>query len=68
MQLNSMWNEEVEYRHSLFKAAAKGDVRAQAELEREYHVRVRHENNPRHKTGRQKRKKAGRNRNQRAKG
>jgi len=49
MQLNSMWEKEMEYRRSLLKAAANGDLRAQDELEREYHVRVRHENNPRHK-------------------
>jgi len=30
----------MEYRRFLFKAAAKGDVRAQEKLEREYHVRV----------------------------
>jgi hypothetical protein len=49
--MNSEWNEEMEYRRSLFKAAAKGDIRAQEELEREYHVRVyasskRCQNNP----------------------
>jgi len=38
--MNSLQNEEMEYRRSLFKAAAKGDVRAQQELESEYHVRV----------------------------
>lgn len=59
MLQNSMWNEEMEYRRSLFKAAAKGDVRAQEELEREYHARVRHEKNPRHKTGRRQRRNAG---------
>ena len=31
-------DEEQEYRRSLFKAAAKSDVRVQEELEREYHV------------------------------
>ena len=65
MPLNSMWNQEMEYRRSLFKAAAKGNRRAQEELEREYHVRVRHEINPRHKTGRPKGKKAARTRNRR---
>jgi hypothetical protein len=60
MQLNSMWSEEMEYRRLLFKTAAKGDARAQEELEREYHVRVRHENNPRHKKRRlPKTKKSG---------
>jgi len=42
---------EVEYRRSLFKAAANGDVLAQQELEREYHVWVfpkQRKNNPRH--------------------
>jgi hypothetical protein len=62
VQLNSMWEEEMEYRRSLFKAAANGDLRAQEELEREYHVRVRHKNNPRHKTSCRKTKKAGESR------
>ncbi len=35
-----MPEEELDRRRSLFKAAAKGDVRAKQELEQEYHVRV----------------------------
>lgn len=31
-------DEELKYRRSLFEAAAKGDVRAQDELGRVYHV------------------------------
>ena len=51
--MNSLQIEEMEYRRSLFKAAAKGDVRAQQELESEYHVRVcppstERKNNPGH--------------------
>jgi len=41
VQLPSLHNEEMEYRRFLFKVAADGDVRAQQELEREYHLRVR---------------------------
>ena len=44
MQLSSLYSEEMEYRSFLFKVAADGDVRAQQELEREYHVRVRPKN------------------------
>ena len=44
VQLSSLHNEEMEYRRFLFKVAADGDVRAQQELEREYHVRVRPKN------------------------
>ena len=40
MNLSSRYQEEMEYRRLLFKAAAKGDLRAQEALEREYHVRV----------------------------
>ena len=41
MRLSSLHNEKMEYRLFLFKVAADGDVRAQQELERDYHVRVR---------------------------
>jgi len=32
--------EELEYRRSLLRAAANGDVRAQEELEHEFHAHV----------------------------
>jgi hypothetical protein len=48
--MNSLQNEEMEYRRALFKAAGSGDLRAQQELEREYHVRVRGQNERRHGT------------------
>jgi hypothetical protein len=55
VQLSSLQNEEMEYRRFLFKVAADGDVRAQQQLEREYHLRVRPKNN---KSNRVKGKKA----------
>jgi hypothetical protein len=56
MQLNFQGDKEQEYRRSLFRAAAKGDVRAKEELEREYHVRIRCNKGPRHRNGRRKTK------------
>lgn len=47
----SFWeddDDDLEYRRSLLKAAANGDIRAQQELEREYHARV-HRINSRYK-------------------
>ncbi len=61
VKVSSLQSEEMEYRHFLFKAAADGDLRAQQELEREYHVRVRPKNNLRQKTRRLKTKKTGPN-------
>ena len=40
MQLHLLWDEELKDRHSLLEAAATGDVLAQQEIEREYHVWV----------------------------
>lgn len=40
MLLSSQLEQEAERRRILFRAAASGDVRAQEELEREYHVRI----------------------------
>jgi hypothetical protein len=38
VQLHFLRDEELEYRRSLFNAAASGDTHAQHELEREYRV------------------------------
>lgn len=40
MQSSFMPEQELEYRRSLLRAAARGNTRAQKELEEEYHVRV----------------------------
>ena len=40
MKVDVIPEEELEYRRSLLRAAAKGDVDAQEELEQEFHVRV----------------------------
>ena len=40
MLVSSQLEKEAEHRRILFKAAARADVRAQEELEREYHVRI----------------------------
>lgn len=40
MLVSSQLETEAEHRRILFKAAARADVRAQEELEREYHVRI----------------------------
>ena len=51
MHQHFLRDEELEYRRSLFKAAANGDICAQQELEREYRVWVfskQRKNNPRH--------------------
>ena len=57
MNLSSRYQEEMEYRRLLFKAAAKGDLRAQEALEREYHVRVLRKKTCRRKNSRPKSKK-----------
>jgi hypothetical protein len=57
VNLSSRYQEEMEYRRLLFKAAAKGDLRAQEALEREYHVRVLRKKTGRHKNSRPKSKK-----------
>jgi hypothetical protein len=57
VQLSTEMVKEAEYRRLLFKAAAKGDVSAQKELEREYHVRISSSKNSRsskRRTGGQK--------------
>lgn len=51
MHQHFLRDEELEYRRSLFKAAANGDICAQQELERKYRVWVfskQRKNNPRH--------------------
>ena len=58
VQLSTLQNEAMEYRLFLYKLAADGDVRAQEKLEREYHVRVRPKEIPRHKTSRVESRKA----------
>lgn len=40
MQPSFMPEQELEYRRSLLRAAARGNACAQKELEEEYHVRV----------------------------
>ena len=40
MVLRSQVEKEAEHRRILVKATASGDVRAQEEMEREYHVRI----------------------------
>jgi len=57
VNLSSRYQEEMEYRRLLFKAAAKGDLRAQEALEREYHVRVLPKKTCRGKNSRPKSKK-----------
>jgi len=51
VHLHFLRDEELEYRRSLFKAAANGDICAQQELEREYRVWVfsrQRKNDPQH--------------------
>ncbi|HEY6019436.1 MAG TPA: hypothetical protein VIY48_05905 [Candidatus Paceibacterota bacterium] len=51
MHQHFLRDEELQYRRSLFNAAAKGDIFAQQELEREYRVWVfskQRKNKPRH--------------------
>lgn len=57
MNLSSLYQKEMDYRRLLFKAAAKGNVSAQKELEREYHVRVRRKKTIRYRNSRPKIKK-----------
>jgi hypothetical protein len=57
VNLSSRYQEEMDYRRLLFKAAAKGDLRAQEALEREYHVRVLRKKTGRRKNSRPKSKK-----------
>jgi len=51
VNLSSLYQKEMDYRRLLFKAAAKGNVSAQKELEREYHVRVRRKKTIRSRSG-----------------